>query len=111
VDEVKTTKSSLFIHPKQKPLARHCPAQPGNVWHLLKISPVQKTLIETSDRTMSGLIGHFRTYLRKPHFYRELPPDNVRDLNLSPTASFLRELYKYPSTSNGSNGVVTPFFY
>jgi hypothetical protein len=31
-----------------------------------------------AHRTMSGLTGHFRTYLRKPHFFRELSPDNVR---------------------------------
>jgi hypothetical protein len=29
-------------------------------------------------------------------------PDIVQNLNLSPTASFLGEPYKYPSTSNGS---------
>jgi hypothetical protein len=35
--------------------------------------------------------------------------DNVRDLNLSPTTNFLRELYKYSSTSNGSKCLATPF--
>jgi hypothetical protein len=38
------------------------------------------------------------------------PPDIFRILNLSPMTRFLGELYIYPSISNGSPLLVTPFF-
>jgi hypothetical protein len=54
--------------------------------------------IETSYQTLFGPGGHCPA-----------PPDFVRILNLSPTASFLREPYKYPSTSNSSSLLAIAF--
>jgi hypothetical protein len=54
--------SALVQKHSQKPLIRQYPASLDNV---------------QAHQTMSGLTRHFRTYSRKAHFYRELPPDNV----------------------------------
>jgi hypothetical protein len=49
----------------------------------------------TSQKHLTG------QFLVQPDIVR-LPPNIVQNLNLSPTASFLRELYKCTSTSNSS---------
>jgi hypothetical protein len=86
----------------------------------LRSTPIQKMVTETLDRTMFCLTGYFsrafQNLLEKAQFFQRAPTgqclilsDNVLDLNLSPTTDLLRELYKYPYTSNNSMGLVTLF--
>jgi hypothetical protein len=69
---------SFLSHPQNRNL------QPDIIHPYSSHSKIQIHFIETPDWTLSGS-----------------PSDIVWNLNLSPTASFLRELYKYTSTSNG----------
>jgi hypothetical protein len=72
--------------------AELCPAIPELA------SKFKKSVTETPSQTLFGPGGHCPA-----------PPDFVRILNLSPTASFLREPYKYPSTSNSSSLLAIAF--
>jgi hypothetical protein len=75
VDEVKITKSGLF--------------------HTSKT--------ETPSQILFGLARQCLALpKRAKKTHRKSQPDNVWILNLGPTARFLRELYVYLHTSNGS---------
>jgi hypothetical protein len=98
---MKITKASLFQHFQNRHL------QPDIVrlsWTMSGISPVspqvQKSFLETFDWTIYGLARQCPTL-----------SDNIRILNIGPTARFLRELYIYLHTSNGSPFVVLKFYY
>jgi hypothetical protein len=66
----------------------HCPTPSDFVRAHLKF---KKESTEASYQTLSGLAGHCLAL-----------SDIVRNLNMSLTASFLGEPYKYPSISNDS---------
>jgi hypothetical protein len=72
---------SFSIHPQTETPVQHCSALPERAPNFHRV-----------------LAGHCLNQLD----IVRLPPDFVRNLNLSPTARFLRELYIYPYTSNGS---------
>jgi hypothetical protein len=88
VDEVKITKSFSTLS-KQTPLTGHCPES--------GISPVSPQVQNPSEKPLTGQCPAL--------------PDNVRILNLGPMARFLRELYIYLHTSNGSLFLAFEFFY
>jgi hypothetical protein len=94
VDEVKITKPSLsqhfqYIHPQLD--SKSFTETPKHVQHLSSKPPNSKSFTETPDRIKSGLAGQCPAQ-----------PDNVQILNLGPMARFLREIYIYLHTSNGS---------
>jgi hypothetical protein len=94
VDEVKITKPSLFQHFQNRHL------QPDNVRHLSSEPPSSKSFPKIPDRTKSGLIRQCLALT-----------DNVQILNLGSMARFLRELYIYLKTSNGSPLLAFKFSY
>jgi hypothetical protein len=79
-----TRATPKFKYTSQKPLTGHCPAL---------LEPLQ------NSNTLHRNPGSDNVW--KPNIVRH-PLNIVRNLNLSPTVSFLRELYKYTSASNGS---------
>jgi hypothetical protein len=82
--------------PNSKASTGHCLTPSDFVQARLKF---KKKSTETSYRTLSGPTEHCLALT-----------DIVWILNLSPTASFLGEPYKYPSTSNGSPLLATVFY-
>jgi hypothetical protein len=74
---------------------------------------------ESLCRTLSDSAGHcptparlnLHTSQRSPTGLCPVLPDIIRNLNLSPTASFFRKPYIYPSTSNGPPLLATAFYY
>jgi hypothetical protein len=88
VDEVKIIKSS-----DSKSLSNHPQTEtPGRILS----SPAEQCL----DLPEKASTSH-----------REFQPDIIRNLNMSPTASFLREIYIYTSSFNDSYLLALSFYY